>query len=70
MYLLAEGKHVLLMTGNLFLERNVAVYPQTQPRTPEEHSLRQLYHIAVLITEAISFILYLLDSDVSKVVSR
>ncbi|KAI8145675.1 Nup133 N terminal like-domain-containing protein [Fennellomyces sp. T-0311] len=53
-----------------FMDLNVSVYPQLEPQTAEEHSLRELYELVVLISEAISFLLFLLDSDASKIIKN
>ncbi|KAG2226996.1 hypothetical protein INT45_006403 [Circinella minor] len=52
-----------------FMDMNPSVYPQLQPQNDEENSYRQLYDLAGLISESISFLLFLLDSDVSKIMS-
>ncbi|KAI9491796.1 Nup133 N terminal like-domain-containing protein [Zychaea mexicana] len=50
-----------------FMDLNASVHPQVQPQSDEERSLYELYELVALISESISFLLFLLDSDVSKV---
>ncbi|KAI9257209.1 Nup133 N terminal like-domain-containing protein [Phascolomyces articulosus] len=51
-----------------FMDRNASVYPQLQPQNEEERSYRQLYDLGGLISESISFLLYLLDNDASRII--
>lgn len=46
---------------------NVTLYPQSESRVPEEHSLRELHDLVLLLSDVISFFLYLLDNNTSKV---
>ncbi|KAJ8656471.1 hypothetical protein O0I10_007794 [Lichtheimia ornata] len=52
-----------------FMNLNVTLYPQAESRAPEEHSLRELHDLVVLLSDAISFFLYLLDNNTSKVLT-
>ncbi|KAI9323074.1 Nup133 N terminal like-domain-containing protein [Dichotomocladium elegans] len=52
-----------------FMDINVAIHPQMEPQTAEELSLTEIYGLVVLISEAISFILFLVDNDTTKIIS-
>ncbi|KAG0187563.1 hypothetical protein DFQ28_006132 [Apophysomyces sp. BC1034] len=51
-----------------FMDVNPAVCPPMDARTPEEKSLRELYELVVILIEAIAFISYMFDCDISRIV--